>query len=203
MKRLILFLILTLAVASTAHARWRVFGRNSGCQQQAACPCQQPAPCPCDPTPAPAPKPIQAPPVPVAPVVPPAVAPIEAAPHLIPPVPTSATFRQCGLFFNRGGNGGCPSCANGQCANGQCPSCPAAPAIVQPPCDACGDKICRPPENLPPPKPIPSPPVKVTTVVTVAPLPTCQEAATITARRPLLRLQAWNQRRFHLFGRRR
>ena len=111
-----------------------------------------------------------------------------------------------GRFFNRGnGGGGCPSCANGQCPTGQCPNCPAAPAIVQPPCDACGDKICRPPENLPPPKPIPSPPVKVTTVVTVAPLPApCQEAATITARRPLLsRLHAWNERRFHLFPRRR
>ena len=97
--------LLVLAVTSTAHARWRIFGRNAGCQQQAAAPC----PCPCDPTP------------------------------------------------------------------------------------------------QPPPKPIPAPPVKVTTVVTVAPLPApCQEAATITARRPLLsRLHAWNERRFHLFPRRR
>ena len=88
----IVTVLLVLAVASTAHARWHIFGRNSGCQQQAACPCRQPAPCPCDPTPPPPPKPIPAPPVP-APAVP-VPAPTESTPHLIPPVPT-VTMRQC------------------------------------------------------------------------------------------------------------
>lgn len=152
----IVTVLLVLAVTSTAHARWRIFGRNSGCQQQAACPCQQP--CPCDPTPQPPPKPIPVPPAP-APV--PALAPVQADPGKIPPLPVTSAhdtteLMPCGLFFNRGNGGGCPSCANGQCPNGQCSNCPAAPAIVQPPCDACGDKICRPPENLPSPKPIPA-----------------------------------------------
>ena len=84
---------------------------------------------------------------------------------------------------------------------GKCPNCPAAPAIVQPPCDACGDKICRPPENLPPPKPIPAPPVtsKVTAaVVTVIPQATACEPATDSLRPVLTRLRAWRENRIHI-----
>ncbi len=178
MKRLILFLILTLVVASTAHARWRIFGRNSGCQQQAACPCQQPAPCPCDPTPLPPPKPIPAPPVP-APV--PALAPVQADPGKIPPLPVTSAhdtteLMPCGLFFNRGnGGGGCPSCANGQCPTGQCPNCPAAPAVITP---------------------------AVPTVTT--PAACCQEAT--AEHRPVLtrlraRFQNWRENRLHILPR--
>jgi hypothetical protein len=190
LKRLILFLALTMAVTSIAQARWRIFGRNSGYQQQSACRCQQPA-CPCDPTPLPPPKPI---PAPTAPAPVPALAPVQADPGKIPPLPAvtsahdTAELMPCGLFFNRGGNGGCPSCANGQCANGQCPNCPAAPAIVQPPCDACGDKICRPAEKLPPLLSIPLPPAEVTA---------CESA--LLVRRPVLtRLRTWRENRIRI-----
>ena len=45
----IVTVLLVLAVASTAHARWHLFGRNSGCQQQAACALPQARPAPATP----------------------------------------------------------------------------------------------------------------------------------------------------------